>query len=231
LKIQNRAQTMAKQPTKGGPTNHTVHHQQPTPVHKRAQHHHNHQQQQQVQDDQAENRLNAMSQQQQQQQQQPKLQKSARKSARLAPKSITSSAYSPPLHQTKSKFSKSKRFDPHEVPPVSCCDYLLLLIYYICLYAFYAAFWYALWMIYIATTNANAPRVPHNRSAEGQFTTNDTRTNFAEYDLVVPAKGSKRLGPMRVNTTKLLMSLTDEQRQALSAIKCSDTLNSIPVAN
>lgn len=65
---------------------------------------------------------------------------------------------SPPFGQLKSKSrfgrSKSKRYDPHDIPPMSAMDYVWLVVYFICLYTFYAAFWYGMWMIYVHVTPA-----------------------------------------------------------------------------
>ena len=44
---------------------------------------------------------------------------------------------------------------------MSAMDYVWLLVYFICLYLFYAAFWYSLWLIYTNTTSAGKkPRRP-----------------------------------------------------------------------
>lgn len=69
---------------------------------------------------------------------------------------------SSPLSNWKSKYSRSKRFhDPHDIPPVSWIDLLLLIPYYITLYAFFGAFWFAMWYIYLETTDKEKPRHLH----------------------------------------------------------------------
>lgn len=89
--------------------------------------------------------------------------KSIRKSLYQTHKSMaSSSAYSPPpLGRLRSKQSKSIRIDPYEVPPITCCDYLWLLVYYIFLYAFLSVFWFSLWLVYMSTTPNGQPRYPH----------------------------------------------------------------------
>lgn len=73
----------------------------------------------------------------------------------ISPPSKTSSTYSPPL---KSRLSKSKRIDPHDIGPMTKVDYVLLLFFYIGLYIFYAVFWFTLWRLYLLISPEDAPR-------------------------------------------------------------------------
>lgn len=67
----------------------------------------------------------------------------------------TTSSSPPIYHSTKSKASKSKRIghESYDVPSITWSDYGWLFIFYICLYAFFALFWYSLWSIYLMTTS------------------------------------------------------------------------------
>lgn len=121
----------------------------------------------------------------------------------------SSSTHSPPLHaKNSSKVSKSRRADPHEVPPISCTDYVFLLIYYCCLYTFYAAFWFSLWAIYKATTPDDGPRFLHSGSY------NLTRINITD--------GSR--SSINMDDSDLFKSLTEDQRRALQLVQCNGTL-------
>lgn len=69
------------------------------------------------------------------------------------------SSSSPPNYNHKSKLTKSKRshYESNETPPITWTDYVWLFIYYICLYVFFAVFWYSLWFIY-SMTKSDKPR-------------------------------------------------------------------------
>lgn len=80
-------------------------------------------------------------------------------SARLA------TTHSPSTLNIKSKLSKSKRlFDPYEVIPTSCKDYIWLVLYYVGLYTFFAAFWFVCWYVYLTTLPEGRPRYMHNKT-------------------------------------------------------------------
>lgn len=67
----------------------------------------------------------------------------------------------PPLQKFKSKMSKSKRlFNDQQSSSTVYSDLALLVLYYIALYTFYAAFWYAAWTIYSRTLPENRARFP-----------------------------------------------------------------------
>ena len=96
----------------------------------------------------------------------------SKKSTNIAHKSsLNAKTWSPnslnylPSLKSKSKLmkSKSKRHDPIEIPPMSFMDHVWLLVHFVCLYLFYAAFWYSLWLIYLqltpATTKPNRPTI------------------------------------------------------------------------
>lgn len=109
----------------------------------------------------------------------------------------SSAAYSPPM-SLKSKKSKSKRYDRLDTAPLSKQDYFWLLVYYICLYCFYLAFWYSLWRLYLLTTDPNVPRrEPPNHSgvrsmSDDELTAMISTMNDTEH-------GRKSLGHLRRN--------------------------------
>lgn len=69
----------------------------------------------------------------------------------------SSNASKPKLIRSKPNFTK----DILEIPAPSWFDYVLLLLYHIVLYSFYALFWYVMWSIYLLTLPTPAPRFKH----------------------------------------------------------------------
>lgn len=82
----------------------------------------------------------------------------------------TNSSSPPIYHATKSKASKSKRtgHESYDVPPIIWSDYVWLFIFYICLYVFFALFWYSLWSIYLMT-KSDKPRYTVEYYAQRRF--------------------------------------------------------------
>lgn len=82
-------------------------------------------------------------------------------------------------------------------------------------------------MVYSATVDPKHPRYGIDGKKNRQLISNTTFMMDDADDLDVDqAGGDQHLRNSRpvLNKTQLLMSLTDEQRHALSAIKCNDTL-------
>lgn len=109
--------------------------------------------------------------------------------------SSVGSSSSPPLHMYKSKQkSKSKRIQSEHPGHHSSdrWDLVLLAIYYVGLYAFFAAFWFAAWFIYLSTVPEGRARYP---PLGKQAAVNQVQVNQSDFDIINGTSRSSIIPP------------------------------------